>query len=65
MKSESIANNYEEAFEEFEQESPLLMQEEILRSENRPQRFFEGLIFALPIILLTWGIFIFILWFLL
>jgi hypothetical protein len=63
MESARIANNYEKASEEeYEQESLLLMrslmQEEILLSEIRPNRFFKGLIRALPIILLMWGIII-------
>jgi len=62
MESVRIANNYEEASEEYDQESLLfmrsLMQEEILRSKIKPNRFFKGLIRALPIILLMWGIII-------
>jgi predicted HAD superfamily hydrolase len=64
MESVNIANNYEEAFKEHEQESPLLMQllmqEEILRSKIRPNRFFKGLIFALPISLFMWSIIIWV-----
>lgn len=65
MEPLNIANYYEEAFEEYDQECPLsmqsVMQEEILRSEIRPNLFFQGLIFALPVILFTWGIIIFVL----
>ena len=60
MESVNIANNYGEVFEENKQEFPLfmqsVMQEEILRSEIRTNRFFRGLIFALPISLFMWGI---------
>ena len=62
MESVKLANNYGEIFEEYEQESALLMQsvmqEEILRSKIRTNRFFRGLIFALPISLFIWGIII-------
>ena len=62
MESVNIAKNYEEAFEEYGQESPLLMQsvmqEEILQSKIGPNRFFKGLIIALPISLFMWGIII-------
>lgn len=58
MESVNIVNNYEDAFEEYEQESFLLIQEEILQSKIRPNRFFRGLIFSLPISLLIWGIII-------
>lgn len=56
MESVNIAKNYKEAFEEYEQESPLLMPSKI-----RPNRFFEGLIFAIPISLVMWGIIIYVL----
>jgi hypothetical protein len=56
MESVNIAKNYEEAFEEHEQESPLLMPSKI-----RSNRFFEGLIFAIPISLVIWGIIIYVL----
>jgi hypothetical protein len=56
MESVNIAKNYEEGFEEYEQKSPLLMPSKI-----RPNRFFEGLIFAIPISLVIWGIIIFVL----
>jgi hypothetical protein len=64
MESVNIANIYEEALEEYEQESPLLMQsvmqEEILQPDIGPNRLFRGLIFALPISLLIWGIIIWV-----
>ncbi len=64
MEAVNIANNFEEAYEEHERESLLLMQpvmqEEILQPENDPLRFFKGLIFALPISLLIWGIIIWV-----
>ncbi len=64
MEAVNIANNFEEAYEEYERESLLLpqsvMPEEILQSENDPLRFFKGLIFALPISLLIWGIIIWV-----
>ena len=62
MEAVNIANNFEKAYEEYEQESLLLMQsvmqEEILQSENDPLRLCKGLIFAVPISLIMWGIII-------
>ena len=65
MEAVNIANNFEEAYEEYERESFLLpqsvMPKEILHSEYDPLRFCKGLITALPISLLMWGIIIWIL----
>jgi len=64
MEAVNIANNFEEAYEEYEQESLLWMQsvmpEEILQSENDQPRFFKGFIFAVPISLIMWGIIIWV-----
>jgi hypothetical protein len=61
MESANVANNYADAFEEYEQKSSLLIhEEEILQSEIRPNRFFEGLIFSFPICFLMWGIIIWV-----
>ena len=51
----NIAKNFEEAYEEYDQESPLLVQ-----SENGTNPFFRGLIFAVPISFLMWGIIIWV-----
>lgn len=63
MEAVNLVNNFEEIYEDYEQESPLLTQsaipKEILQSDNDPLRFCKGLVFALPIGLLIWGI---ILW---
>ena len=62
MEAVNNANNFEEAHKEYEQESLLpmqsVMQEEIFQSENRPDPFFRGLIYGVPISLLMWGIII-------
>ena len=62
MEYVNIGNNYEEAFEIYEQGSPLLMQSvmqaEILQTKVRPNRFFDGLIFALPFSVFMWGVII-------
>ncbi len=62
MEAVNNANNFKEAHEEYEQESPLLMrpvmEQEIFQSENGPDPFFKGLIFGVPISLLMWGIII-------
>ena len=62
MERENIGNNDEEAFEIYEQGSPLLMQSvmqaEILQAKVRPNRFFDGLIFALPFSVFMWGVII-------
>lgn len=64
MEAVSIANNYEETYVENERESPLLppsvIPEEIFQSENDPLRFCRGLVFALPISLLLWGLIIWV-----
>ena len=52
MESVNIAKNYEEVFKEHQQESPLLL----TQSKIRSNRFFEGLIFAIPISLVMWGV---------
>lgn len=60
MESLNIANNYEEAFEAYDQEFPILMQsvrqEEPLGSEIMPNRFLRGLLNALLVSLFIWGI---------
>lgn len=56
MEAVNIANNFDEAFEEDEKESLLLKREEIFQSENGPNLLFRGLIIALPISLLMWGV---------
>ncbi|MEJ2725094.1 MAG: hypothetical protein P8175_10710 [Deltaproteobacteria bacterium] len=64
MEAVNIADNFEEAYEEYEQQSLLSVQsvipEEILPQEDGPNRFFKGLFFALPISVLLWGIAIWI-----
>jgi hypothetical protein len=63
MEAVNIVNNFEEDHEECVRESPVLLQsvmlDKILQSENGPDPFFKGLIFAVPISLLMWG---FIIW---
>ena len=64
MESLNIADIYEEAFVDYEQEPPLMMhsvmQEEILWLKIRTNRFFKSLIFGLPISIFMWVI---IIWF--
>lgn len=64
MESVKSAIIFEEAREEYEQESLLslrsAMHKEILQSENWPAPLFRGLIFALPVSLLMWGIIIWV-----
>ncbi len=64
MEAVNIANNFEEAYEEYERESLLLpqsvMPEEILQSEEEPLGLCMGLRFAVPISLLMWGIIIWV-----
>ncbi len=64
MEAVNIANNFQEAYEEHERESLLLMppvmQEEILQSEEEPLGLCMGLRFAVPISLLMWGIIIWV-----
>lgn len=55
MEAVNIADNFEEVCEEYEQKSLLLIKEGILESENGSNRFFKGLIFAVPISLIMWG----------
>ena len=63
MEAINIAYNLNEAYEEYGQDSSLIMepvtQEEILQPEEEPLGLFKGLIFALPISLLMWG---FLIW---
>ena len=54
MEAVDFVNDFEEDYEEYERESPFLMQ-----SENEPLGLFMGLRFAVPISLLFWG---FIIW---
>ncbi len=64
MEAVNIANNFQEAYEEHERESPLLMRsvmiEKILQSEEEPLGLCMGLRFAVPISLLMWGIIIWV-----
>ena len=64
MEAVNIANNFEEAYEEYERESPLLMRsvmlEKILQSEEEPLGLCMGLRLAVPISLLMWGIIIWV-----
>lgn len=63
MEAAIIANNYEEAYDQYGQETQLSIQsirrEEILRTEEEPLGLCKGLRFAIPISLLLWGV---ILW---
>ena len=63
MDAINIAYNLDEAYDEYGQESSLMMesvtQKEILQPEEEPLGLCKGLIFALPISLLMWG---FLIW---
>jgi hypothetical protein len=59
MEALNIANNFEEAYEDYEREPLLLVEpvtpKEILQPEEEPLELCMGLRFAVPISLLMWG----------
>jgi hypothetical protein len=64
MEAVNIANTFEEAYEEYERESPPLLQSVMLekrrQSEEDPLGLCMGLKFALPVSLLIWGMIIWV-----
>ena len=62
MEAAIIANIYEKPYEEYGQETQIstlsMKEEKILQPEEEPLGLCRGLIYAIPISLLIWGVII-------